>query len=439
VRQGSPRELSDAGSDHRRRLTAAMVETASEHGFLGATVARVVERAGVSRATFYEHFADRADCFRAAHRERAEAMTARVDASRAGAPAGGAEAVVDALIASLAEDRPGARFLLVGALGSPPSVRREHEELIRRVERSVACFLDEQPPERAIQIPAAALVAGVADVLARQALANGTADLAAARLAVSRWIDAYRLPPGVRPLSQDRWRELGRFAREAPATEPAEPQLLPRGRTALPDGAAARARRRRILDATARLCRERGYCAVTVAEIAAAARVPRSAFYAHFSDKKEALMAAQTAGLQSAMAVAAAEYSPVAPWAERVWKLIRGFLGYLAEAPDYAHLDFVESYAAGSEAVRHRQQNHAVFALFLEDGYRRQGAEVRLPWACTEAIAGAVLGLIRKTIVEGRTERMLSLMPAAGYTVLAPFTGPQEAARKAFSWGRAAR
>ncbi|HEY5195344.1 MAG TPA: TetR/AcrR family transcriptional regulator [Solirubrobacteraceae bacterium] len=47
----------------RARIVSAMVEIASEQGFAGATVARIVARAGVSRRTFYELFADREDCF----------------------------------------------------------------------------------------------------------------------------------------------------------------------------------------------------------------------------------------------------------------------------------------------------------------------------------------------------------------------------------------
>jgi AcrR family transcriptional regulator len=35
-----------------RRLIEAMIEAAARHGYAGASVARVIERAGVSRASF---------------------------------------------------------------------------------------------------------------------------------------------------------------------------------------------------------------------------------------------------------------------------------------------------------------------------------------------------------------------------------------------------
>ena len=50
----------------RARIVSAMVEVAAEGGYLGAAVAPVVARAGVSRRTFYELFDGREECFLAA-------------------------------------------------------------------------------------------------------------------------------------------------------------------------------------------------------------------------------------------------------------------------------------------------------------------------------------------------------------------------------------
>ncbi len=50
----------------RARILSAMVEVAAEQGYIGAAVAPVVARAGVSRRTFYELFEGREDCFLAA-------------------------------------------------------------------------------------------------------------------------------------------------------------------------------------------------------------------------------------------------------------------------------------------------------------------------------------------------------------------------------------
>lgn len=64
VRVGLSREKVE--DFQRARIVSAMVEVSSELGYLGAAVAPVVARAGVSRRTFYELFDGREDCFLAA-------------------------------------------------------------------------------------------------------------------------------------------------------------------------------------------------------------------------------------------------------------------------------------------------------------------------------------------------------------------------------------
>jgi AcrR family transcriptional regulator len=50
-------------STQRERLLNAMCVIAADEGYAPASVARVIAYAGVSRRTFYEHFADKQDCF----------------------------------------------------------------------------------------------------------------------------------------------------------------------------------------------------------------------------------------------------------------------------------------------------------------------------------------------------------------------------------------
>jgi len=61
-----PRRVGDI---QRMRILDAMAEVARERGAGDVSVAHVVERAGVSRRTFYQLFEDREDCFLAALRE----------------------------------------------------------------------------------------------------------------------------------------------------------------------------------------------------------------------------------------------------------------------------------------------------------------------------------------------------------------------------------
>src|SRR5580700_2922926 len=50
----------------RERLLAAIVAVSYQHGYEDATIARVIAHAGVSRPSFYGHFANKQACFIAA-------------------------------------------------------------------------------------------------------------------------------------------------------------------------------------------------------------------------------------------------------------------------------------------------------------------------------------------------------------------------------------
>ncbi len=65
----------------RERLLAAMLRAASELGYREANVQDVIERAGVSRPTFYEHFANKEACFLAAFDATAARLRDRVGAA----------------------------------------------------------------------------------------------------------------------------------------------------------------------------------------------------------------------------------------------------------------------------------------------------------------------------------------------------------------------
>ena len=86
----------------RERLIAAMLTAASELGYRETNVQDVIERAGVSRPTFYEHFANKEDCFLAAFDTSAARLRDRIAAAAAKAATSGATACASAWKALLA-------------------------------------------------------------------------------------------------------------------------------------------------------------------------------------------------------------------------------------------------------------------------------------------------------------------------------------------------
>ncbi|MGN6258302.1 MAG: TetR/AcrR family transcriptional regulator [Solirubrobacterales bacterium] len=65
----------------RERLIVAMLSAAAELGYLETNVQDVIDRAGVSRPTFYEHFSNKEDCFLAAFDTSAERLRKKVEAA----------------------------------------------------------------------------------------------------------------------------------------------------------------------------------------------------------------------------------------------------------------------------------------------------------------------------------------------------------------------
>ena len=81
----------------RSRLLQAATDEIAERGYVHTTVAHIIARAGVSRATFYELFADREECFRAAYAANAELVANVMAAELARAKPAGAERPLDRL------------------------------------------------------------------------------------------------------------------------------------------------------------------------------------------------------------------------------------------------------------------------------------------------------------------------------------------------------
>jgi AcrR family transcriptional regulator len=88
---GLPRQLVEASQ--RQRLVHGVTIAVAEKGFAAATIADIADRAGVSKKTFYEHFADKTSCFLAAYDHGSAAIVGESAAAAAAARADGLGAV----------------------------------------------------------------------------------------------------------------------------------------------------------------------------------------------------------------------------------------------------------------------------------------------------------------------------------------------------------
>lgn len=125
----------------RARILAAMVDVVREAGASNATVARVVARAGVSRRTFYELFADRETCFLAAF-DAALARAGRYVLDGFDPKARWAERLrlaLAQLLSFLDMERDIGWLLIVGSLGAGPRALEQR----RRVLTQIIAVIDE--------------------------------------------------------------------------------------------------------------------------------------------------------------------------------------------------------------------------------------------------------------------------------------------------------
>jgi AcrR family transcriptional regulator len=145
-----------------------MVEVCAERGAANVTVAHIVERAGVSRRTFYELYRDREDCFLGAF-EEAVSRASRYVLDDYDPAARWVERVRSALVGLLAflEAEHGAsQLLVVGSLGAGSEALERRRGMIVRM----LALIDEGRGEArtAVELPpltAEGIVGGVLSVL----------------------------------------------------------------------------------------------------------------------------------------------------------------------------------------------------------------------------------------------------------------------------------
>jgi AcrR family transcriptional regulator len=180
----------------------------------------------------------------------------------------------------------------------------------------------------------------------------------------------------------------------------------------MPAPAPATETRARILRAMGGLVSEKGYAAVTIDDIARAARISKRTFYDHFADKEACFLAAYGAAADRVYDAVVAEAGPQLPWRARLDAVIATYLKAMAAQPEMTRVFHVEIQAAGARALDlHLGVNRRYAALLRR--IVRDGGEARLGPAPAIAVLGAVHELVLHAAAEGTTRRL----PAHAATV----------------------
>jgi len=154
----------------RERLIVAMLSAAADLGYLETNVQDVIDRAGVSRPTFYEHFSNKEDCFLAAFDTSADRLRKKVaTATRRGGDVwrDGVRFALEALLKFISREPATARTMVVEARAASAAAVKRRVELMDEFARCLQARAEELLPVGACDNPltASGIVGGVESLL----------------------------------------------------------------------------------------------------------------------------------------------------------------------------------------------------------------------------------------------------------------------------------
>lgn len=233
------------------------------------------------------------------------------------------------------------------------------------------------------------------------------------------------------------------------ARDARDPQrAIKRGPSRVPREQVAATQRDRLYDGLVRTVAEQGYANASVSDICRASGVTRPAFYEHFESKQGAFLAAYRHGtdvlfamLRSAFTEAEAEQAAAGPvvdrddprslsaWARTTTRVLAVLLDVLSSVPAFATAAIVEIDAVGPAGRQARDALLRDFEAFFAP------APATAPEADRDELIGCVVagayGTLYRYIADGRVAELPDLLPVLVYFVVAPFAGPEVAARTA--------
>ncbi|HEY8304888.1 MAG TPA: TetR/AcrR family transcriptional regulator [Solirubrobacteraceae bacterium] len=425
----------EVAADQRERLTEAMVHLAGERGYAATTVGDLIERAEVSRKTFYAHFADRRDLLLAAF--DATSPAALKELTAATRRSGGATRQLESLtgrLCRLARESPGTIALSTVEIAAvEPDGLERRDRLIGDYGELVDCCLRGDSPMPALPPTVARALAGGAFRSVDAAIRAGrTGELKSLAAQLARWTRLHHpVPPTLtnRPnggsASKATASLVGGRAPGTLAIAPGDHESLI-GRPSR--GFMSHLNRERILDAVAQLTAANGYTALTAQGIAEHADLSERAFLAHFKNKDDAFVAAVELGHAKGQAIVDRARASESDWRTGVRYAIEALLDFFASEPCFTRLAFVDAPLAGPAMARRVHEHAAAYARLLLDGAPQRR---RPPRIAPEAATQGLFEIAFHHAARRKVAELPGVAHEACYLALAPFVGVSEAAQTA--------
>jgi len=180
---------------------------------------------------------------------------------------------------------------------------------------------------------------------------------------------------------------------------------------------AAAGHRARLTGGLATAIAEKGYAAVTIADVVRVARVSKRTFYEHFPDKEACFLAlyAETSDELIELIATSAATAP-GSWEERIEAAARAYFERVAGEPELIRAALLEIQAAGPRARELRrevQRRYADQLRAFSDAAAAEGAGRALTPALATAVVGGLNELMLEAVEAGRAERIGELADAA--------------------------
>lgn len=403
LRPGPATSREAVSLNQRERLFGAMVASVAEKGYEATRVSDLLNVAGISRNTFYRHFANKQDCFLATIDAIVETSTASVVSSFADTSGTwderlrrGMDVLVDLILAHPAS----ARLYYVETYAAGPEAIEKVEAIGDQLERLVRTALEESPGHAGMPRDLVrSVLRGLRRVIQARVRAGRERELVDDGPRLVEWALSYRAPP-----------TRLRRPRMVPAIDfPQAPDELGRDR---------------ILTAVVALMAENGYRDLTITAIAQRAAVSLTTFYTEFEGKDEAVVEALRRGASRVREAVAPALRDAPDWPSAIAAGVHGAFAFLARERALAQFSGVSVHSGGPAVVQVRDELLAAGRGLIAQARSEYPNVTPL---IAEGIAASIDAMLFDQIVRKGGHRIYELAPTAAYLALVPFVGAARA------------
>ncbi|MBK1874076.1 TetR/AcrR family transcriptional regulator [Marinobacter sp. 1-3A] len=185
----------------------------------------------------------------------------------------------------------------------------------------------------------------------------------------------------------------------------------------------------RLLDGLAQALEKKRYREITLADIAAAARVSRRTFYEHFQNKDDCLLALADHTSKGMMVAVLEASSTTKVWSVLVRDITQAYLFFIESKPHLMRALYIDLAALGESGVQMRRKVAEQFAVFLQKQVEQQRAHDSTLQSLSLLMSMALVAGINELILYELTEKdngsLMALAPTAEELIHRVATGQQ--------------